>query len=149
MLYSLETMKTTHPALLWTISSRISLQPQESSSCPSLHPLHLLEGLWQKFTSTSNVQFAPTQHNLNRHTRACRLPAYEPPPPFPAPGDINAKLAYQYPRGIVPPPEEPLLDYMVGWLTQKGKRTMAQKTHLRLSWPAKVHYWTRSFPVAG
>ncbi|MBW0485912.1 hypothetical protein O181_025627 [Austropuccinia psidii MF-1] len=143
----IKTMKTSHSALLRTISSRLSLRPQDSFSWPSLYRSDLLESLWRKFSSTPNVRFAPTQHNLDRHPRARRLPAYEPPPPFPAPGDINAQLAYRDPRVSVPPPEEPLLDYMVGLFMRKGKRTIAQKHIVTLLGQLRLITGQEPFPL--
>ncbi|KNZ50543.1 uncharacterized protein VP01_435g1 [Puccinia sorghi] len=101
----------------------------------------------RKFSSTSDVQFLPTTAALDRHPRARRLPAYEPPPPFPEPGDTAAQLAYRDPTISVPPLEEPLLDYMIGLLMRQGKRTIAQKHVINLLAQLRLITGQEPFPL--
>ncbi|OAV89900.1 hypothetical protein PTTG_05632 [Puccinia triticina 1-1 BBBD Race 1] len=126
-------------------SSSSSFAP---TNCPAQsNPLRITPPIHRKFSSTRDVKFLPTTANLDRHPRARRLPAYEPPPPFPEAGDTAAQLAYREPAISVPPLEEPLLDYMTGLLMRQGKRTIAQKHVINLLAQLRLVTGQEPFPL--
>lgn len=135
------------------LPSSLSSSPPSGSSPRPLdrHPLPSLSNLpghlRRQFGSTSDLKVHATHVALDRHPRARRLPVYEPPPPFPAPGDLVAQQAYRDPAISVPPLEEPLLDYMIGLLMRQGKRTIAQKHIINLLNQLRLITGLEPFPL--
>ncbi|PLW52235.1 hypothetical protein PCASD_00185 [Puccinia coronata f. sp. avenae] len=132
------TTTTTRALFCHTLNEKLVLD-QHTQSQPQIHR--------RQFSATCHVQFTPTGAAHDRHPRARRLPVYEPPPPFPEPGDIAAQLAYRDPTISVPPLEEPLLDYMIGLLMRQGKRTIAQKHVINLLAQLRLVTGQEPFPL--
>ncbi|KAA1074796.1 hypothetical protein PGT21_020830 [Puccinia graminis f. sp. tritici] len=140
--------RQTLPSSLQTLagySPHPSSSSSSSSSSPSSSFTH--NSNHRTFSSTRDVRFGASSVDQDRHPRARRLPVYEPPPPFPEPGDIAGQQAYREPGISVAPLEEPLLEYMIGLLMRQGKRTIAQKHVVTLLAQLRLVTGQEPFPL--